>query len=184
MLADQADRLPREMATAINATAKVVKRELAKEVTTELAVPQKVVMKTLSQRKKASRTSLDAIVQLAKTRRISLRQFGAKQTKAGVSYRISKREGRKFIPGAFQGPKPGVMKASWKGSVFARAPGAKRLPIIKQQGVSPWGVLAVRYRTVRGKIVPFRILKIADKELEKQVQRRIRAVMVRRGLIT
>lgn len=167
------EKLPREVATALNATAKVVKREMARDVTQELAVSQSVVMKTLSQRKKASKTSLSALVVLAKTRRISLRQFGARQTKKGVSYKISKTDGRKFIPGAFQGPKPGVMKASWRGTVFKRA-GKERLPIIKLQGVSPWGVLAGKYTTARGKIVPYRLLDLADRELRKQVERRVR----------
>jgi len=176
VLADQADRLPREMATAINATAKATQRQMAKEVTKELSVPQKVVASTLSQSRKASRSELKAAVRLSKTKRISLKEFGARQTKAGVSAKISKSKGRTTVPGGFQGPKVGAMLARWRGNAFKRL-AKTRLPIVKLQGPSPWGVFVKTGATKAS-------VEFAQQELEKQVQRRIRAVMVRRGLIT
>ena len=175
-LGDQAKRLPRELATAVNATAKATRRQMAKEVTKELAAPVKTVASTLSQPKKASASTLSAAVRLSKTKRISLKEFGARQTKAGVSAKISKSRGRTTIPGGFQGPKPGVMKVSWRGNAFKRV-GKSRLPIVKLQGPSPWGVYVKRGATKASK-------DFAAAELEKQIQRRVRAVMVRRGLIT
>lgn len=174
-LGEQADRLPRELATAVNATAKATQRHMAKEVTTELAVPQKVVADTLKQKRKASRSDLKAMVTLSKTNRISLREFGARQTRAGVSAKISKSKGRTTIPGGFQGPKPGAMKVSWRGNAFKRV-GKTRLPIVKLKGPSPWGVFVKRGSTKKS-------AEFADAELEKQIKRRVRAVMVRRGLI-
>jgi len=176
VLAEQANRLPRELAIAINATAKATSRHMAKEVTQELAVAQKVVTKTLSQPKKASGTDLKAAVRLSKTGRISLKEFGARQNRQGVSYKISKSKGRGLVPGGFQGPKPGAINTKWKGNAFKRV-GKARLPIQKLMGPSPWGVFVKRGATAK-------TVEFANRELEKQVQRRIRAVMVRRGLIT
>lgn len=175
VLGEQADRLPRELATAVNATAKATKRQMAKEVTQELAVPQKVVVATLKETRKATKAELKAAVRINKTGRISLKEFGARQNKKGVSYKISKSQGRKFVPGAFQGPKPGAISAKWRGHAFKRV-GKSRLPIVKLKGPSPFGVFVKRGATP--KVVDF-----ADAELEKQVKRRVRAVMVRRGLI-
>lgn len=84
-----------------------------------------------------------ATIRLNKSERLSLRHFGAKQNAKGVSYKINKSGGRTFVAGAFQGPKPGAMKISWKGSVFKRV-GKSRLPIVKLQGASAWGVFVVK----------------------------------------
>lgn len=174
-LGDQIDRLPKELAMAVNATAGATKRQMAKEVTKELAVPQKVVTSKLSQPRKATRLETRAVVRMDKSRRISLREFGAKQNRSGVSYRISKSKGRKTVAGAFQGPKPGAISAKTRGNVFKRV-GKSRLPIVKLNGPSPWGVFVKSGATDR-------VVKFAEDELEKQTKRRVNTVMVRRGLI-
>ncbi len=135
---------------------------IAKEVTSELATKQK----TVKQHIRKKRLSFGASVALKKSARIPLKDFGARQKKVGVSYRISKSEGRKTIPGAFQGPRPGVMKASWKGNVFKRV-GKARLPIVKLYGPSPWGVLRVSNRTSN-------VREIIQAEFIKQLADRLR----------
>ena len=77
-------------------------------------------------------------VTLSKSKRVSLREFGARQTAKGVSYRIAKTGRRGFAAGAFQGPRPGLMFTKYKGTVFKRK-GKSRLPIMKIWGPSPWG---------------------------------------------
>ena len=158
-------KLPREINSAINKTLTKVQGFVAKEVTQEVAVSQKVVKKSLAS-KRSIASSLQGTVTLKQTRRISLRDFGARQTNKGVSYKISRTKGRKTVLGAFQGPKPGVMKASWRGNVFKRV-GKKRLPIVKLSGPSPWGVYVINGDD------PV-VRKKARQELRKQIDRRLR----------
>lgn len=169
-LADAVERsgrkLPREIATAVNATARKTKSIIAKQVVKELATKQKTIKQHTSQSRKANPASLAAAVRLKKTARIPLKEFKPRQTRAGVSYRISKQTGRRVAPGAFQGPRPGLMKASWRGNVFRRV-GKSRLPIAKLYGPSPWGVFVGQkmQRPTAGQ---------ARSELKRQLERRIR----------
>lgn len=158
-LGEKAKRLGAEVAIAINATAKKVSREIAKEIKTELATSVKVIAAAISQTRKASKAQLGATVTLAKTKRISLKEFGARQTKLGVSYRVSKTQGRKSIRSAF-------ISSKLHGHVFTRV-GKSRLPIDKKHGPSPWGVF------VGMKLTP-RVIAMAEVELKKQIERRIR----------
>lgn len=159
-------KLPQEVAVAINATARKVRSGVNKGIREELAAKKKDIDKTLKVTRKATRNQPGAMLRLQKSRRIPLRDFGARQTRAGVSAKVSNRTGRKTIPGAFQGPKPGLMKASWRGHVFKRV-GRARLPIVKLYGASPWGVY-VKQRQDR----PTR--RLVEVELRKQLQKRIR----------
>ena len=170
-LGDKRKRLPRELKTAINATAKKTKTTISKSIREELATKAAAVNKTIAIKSQATETSASATVVVKKTGRISLRDFGARQNKKGVSYRVSKSQGRKLAPGAFQGPKPGVMKSSWQGRVFKRA-GKARLPIQQLHGPSPWGVV------VKGKMESV-FQKDANAELRKQIERRIRFIRLK-----
>ena len=161
-------KLKAEMRIAVNATANKSKSIINKEIRSELATSAKAISPTIRVSRKAAGDELSATVEVKKTGRISLREFGARQGKKGTSYKVSKTKGRKTIPDAFQGPKPGVMKASWRGHVFRRV-GKTRLPIVKLFGPSPWGVM-----TVGNKLGPSK--EQTQAELEKQVQRRIRFV--------
>lgn len=127
--------LKKELAIAAWKAGKKSDSRMAKTIGSELATPQREIKKTITVKK----TDVGSEVELEKTRRISLREFRARQNKSGVSAKVSKKRGTRTIPSAFQGPKPGVMKASWKGHVFKRQSKA-RLPIIKLRGPSPWGV--------------------------------------------
>lgn len=159
-------RVSREVAIAINATSKTVASDIAKEVTKELATPQKTVKEQVRKGSRATAEKLGTTVTLRKSARLALRNFGARQNKKGVTYKISKTKGRKLIPSAFQGPRPGAVKVSWRGNVFIRA-GKERLPIVKLSGPSPWGVF------VKGGRDPV-VRRDARKELRKQIEKRLR----------
>lgn len=155
--------LSKELGIVAWKTARKGKSLVAKDVTKELAVTQKVVKKELAA-KRIGKTGAE--VTIDKSPRIPLRDFKARQIKRGVSYRISKTKGRKTIPGAFQGPRPGQMNVKWRGRVFKRT-GKKRLPIIQLYGPSPWGVI-VKNRRIRP------IANQLNQELRKQLAERLR----------
>jgi len=165
---DTGRNLRKELAVACNATASKGKSIIAKQISKELATPQKNIRATISQSRKAKDTDISATLEVRKDRRISLKEFGARQTKTGVSYKISTSRGRKSIPGAFQGPKPGLINVKTKGNVFKRA-GKARLPIVKLYGPSTWGVFVV------GKKQGPSVTEI-EAELKKQIDRRIRFI--------
>lgn len=162
--------LQKELAVAVNATSRKSKSIINKEIRQELATTASAVSKTIAIRRTAKPGFPSAFVEVKKTARISLRDFGARQTKKGVTYRISKTQGRKTAPGAFQGPKPGAMKASWHGHVFKRV-GKPRLPIVKLFGASPFGVFTKGKRSGPSAAE-------TQKELEKQIDRRVRFVIL------
>lgn len=175
---DKAGRsFPREFAAALNKTATVAKSSpkskigISQRIRTELVVKARDLNKLIKINRRATSSRLVAGVLLEKTKRLPLRAFAQRQTSAGVTYRISKGGGLKIAIGAFQGPKPGVMKASWRGNVFRRV-GKSRLPIVKLMGASPWGVFTKKRMT------PEQIADIKA-ELAKQMDRRIRENILR-----
>lgn len=175
LLGGNAKKLRREIAVAVNATSKKTVSIWAKEVSKEIATAQKNIKATIKVSRKAAATeskSPTAVVTQRKTGRIPLRDFGAKQNKKGVTYRISKGK-RGFAAGAFQGPKPGVMKASWRGRVFKRV-GEGRLPIIQLFGPSPWGVSIENNLTNP-------VGKATKVELLKQIERRTRFIKLKQS---
>lgn len=168
--------LKKELAGAINATSKKTKLQVGRDIRKTVNLKKDEAEKPLSLRATATESSLVAIVSLKKTKRLGLRHFGARQDKRGVSYKISKTGGRSRVNGAFQGPKPGVMKISWKGNAFKRV-GKERLPIIMLKGVSAFGAYAKN--DLEGPQV-----KEINKELSKQMERRINLNILRaNGLV-
>ncbi len=165
--------LPRETAIVSGKTARRGKSIIAKDISKELAVPQKVVRKQLEVAKTGK---TGATTTLKKSFRIPLKNFKASQTRAGVSYRISKRKGRKTVPGAFMGAKPGVPSPRLSNHVFKRV-GKGRLPIRKLHGPSPWGVFVKRRRTRP-------VGQQIHAELRKQINERLRyRVLKSQGVI-
>jgi len=161
----------RELAATINAVAKKTKLDIGRDVRKTIAIKKAESEKPLKISTKATAESPRTTVSIAKTPRLGLRHFGARQDKRGVSYKISKEGGRQRIEGAFQGPKPGVMKVSWKGNVFKRL-GKERLPIVHLRGVSAFGAYAKN---------DFEKLQIKDirTQLAKQMDRRIKLNVLR-----
>ena len=166
----------KELAAAINAVSKKTKLEVGRDIRKTIAIKKDEAEKPLSIRAKASEHSMTSVVSLKKTKRLGLRHFGARQTKKGVSFRISKTGSRGFVAGAFQGPRPGVMKSSWKGNAFKRV-GQSRLPIVMLKGVSAYGAYAKN--ELSGPQV-----ETIKAELTKQMERRIKLNILRaEGLV-
>lgn len=166
----------KELAAAINQVSRKTKRDMGKQIRTEVTLKKKESEKPLSIRGKASTERLQVTVSLKKTPRLGLRHFGARQDKRGVSYKISKKSGRSRVDGAFQGPKPRVMKLSWRGNVFKRQ-GKARLPIVQIKGVSPYGVYQKNNLAAPQ-------AETVGKELTKQIERRINLNVLRaNGLV-
>jgi hypothetical protein len=162
-LGDEAPkRLKKEVAAAVNAAAKRTQNLLAKEISKELAASQKVIKEGISVTKKATSENLNAEVTQKESQRLSLKRFGAQQTKTGVRYKISKTQGRKFVKSAF---KPEAL-----GQHVYQRQGKTRLPIQKLHGPSPWGV------TVKNELDQLVTKRDIKPELIKQLDRRIKAV--------
>jgi len=168
--------IKKELAGAINATSKKTKLQVGRDIRKTVNLKKDEAERPLSLRATATETNLVAVVSLKKTKRLGLRHFGARQDKRGVSYKISKTGGRSRVNGAFQGPKPGVQKMSWKGNAFKRV-GKERLPIVMLKGVSAFGAYAKN--DLEGPQV-----KEINKELSKQMERRINLNILRaNGLV-
>ena len=169
---DSKPKVAQQLSIAINETQKKITVKASRAITEELAVKSSVVKQKIKA-KRATKSDLSAKVTVKASNRLSLREFGAKQNKKGVTYKISKTKGRKLIAGAFQGPKPGVVKISWRGNVFKRE-GKARLPIIKRSGPSPWGVYVKS-----GKDPGIR--REARKVLREQIERRIKFIQLKQS---
>jgi hypothetical protein len=169
-------KFAKELAGAINAVSKKTKLQIGRDIRATVAIPKAEAEKPLSIRGTATEQNLSATVTLKKTKRLGLRHFGARQDKRGVSYKIDKQGGRKRVQGAFQGPRPGVQKMSWKGNAFKRV-GASRLPIVMLKGVSAYGAYAKN--ELSGPQV-----EAINAELTKQMERRIKLNILRaEGLV-
>lgn len=149
--------LQKELGTVVMKTARKGKSFIAKSVTQELAVTQKVVKAHVEVKKEGPTT---ASVSLDKSPRIPLKEFRARQTKTGVSYKTSKSKGGKRIEGGF-------IVSRYGGNVFKRRSGVKRQVGSSKKGPSPWGVFVKkkRRRTVK---------KQLSDELDKQLKERLR----------
>ena len=157
----------REIAAAINATAKKTRLEIGRSVRETVAIKKKESEEPLKIVTKANAGSLSSTVQLRKTRRLPLKSFSARKDKKGVSYKISKQGGRKRLNGAFE----------WRTHFFIRA-GKSRLPIIHLKGVSAWGAFE------KNNMTPAQI-KATTAELAKQIDRRIKLNVLRAsGLVS
>jgi len=166
--------LRKEIRIALNATAKKAKSLTNKEIRTELAnITASNIDYTMKVHLSDGESDLTASLEVKKTDRLSLRHFKPRQIKAGTSYQISKTKGRRTVVGAFQGPRVGLMKASWRGNAFRRA-GKSRLPIIKLRGPSPWGVMTAGKKTGPSEA-------LIDAELKKQIERRVRFITLKKA---
>ena len=159
-LKDAPKQIPKETMIVLNLTAKDHKRAISKRVRSFVAIDTKGANESIAI-KKATKGRLTATVRIDPGFRPSLKRFKAKQTKAGVSYKIDKKGGRKTVAGAFG---PNIPRLG--NHVYKRENGK-----LKQlRGVSLWGVYLKR-----------NMIYWSDKEvreaLEKQVQRRIRALI-------
>ena len=121
--------------------------------------------KQLFQSKKATRKKPHARIQVNKFRPPGLQAYGARQNTRGVSYKISKKEGRKLLKSAFMGPRPGVLAVKLRGGVFLRTT-LMPLPIVKKRGPSVWGV--VKKNRLRRKV---------QRKVNKQIHKEMKLVI-------
>lgn len=155
----------KELRIAVNKTASKVESTAAKEIYKELATTQKAIKRQITIKRAAGNEYLASVI-VSKSKKIPLKEFGARHVRNGVTYRVSRTQGRKTLRDAFMGPKPGVMATKLKGQVYARQQ-KQRKPIFVKYGPSPWGVF-----TRGGKVQP--TVKFGIDELNKQVIERIR----------
>ncbi len=169
-------KVAKELSAAINQVSKKTRLDMGRAIRETVALKKDQSEKPISVAMSSTPANLQALVRLKKTKRLGLRHFGAKQDRKGVTYKISKKGGRKRINGAFQGPKPGVIKMSWKGNVFKRT-GSKRLPIQQLNGVSAYGAY------VKNDLTAPQVAAVFD-QLVYQIERRINLNVLRaEGLV-
>jgi hypothetical protein len=156
------ENLPREVYSALNEAAKKTKKMMAVEVTNQIEhkLAQKIIKKQLKTKK--DRQNLTVTVSLVKSWRVPLRDYGARQTKKGVTIaNRGKGTGRTVYPHAF------VVK-KFGNHVYTRPETGERGPILKLKGVSPWGVL------IKNKSKIATIVMVSQEEVKKQLADRIR----------
>jgi len=159
------ENLPKDVYSALGAAGTKVRSAIAKEVTQEIRVKQKIVRDNSSIIKR--RENLTVTVRLKSSARIGLRDFGAKQNKKGVTAKINKTKGAKKL---YQ---PGFVIKKFGNHAFTRPDNGRR--IAKLKGPSPYGVIKKNDRR-RDNVV-----KVASDEIKKQMERRIRFVELKKA---
>lgn len=166
LLGSAAKQLPLALSNAVNDTAKREVVFLSKRIRETVAIKAKDIKKYLK-RTRATPGRPVAHVELSESDRLPLKYFSARQTAKGVSYKIQKSGGRELVPGAFGPTMPRLGHHAFKRE------GKKRFPIIKLHGPSP-GAVAVASGI--DKEAEFD----ATVELEKNVNRRIKLILLRK----
>lgn len=148
-----------------------VKRAIAQDVNKSLNILQREVIKKVRLRKlKSSGYGHLAVITVGKKAGLELKRFkgGMSQTAAGVRAQVS--AGRRALyQGAFMGGKPNKPAAKLHGHAWKRRT-KNRLPIYKQLGPSPWGVIVKKNKLPS-------IAQVAGQEMRKQLQIRIQKIL-------
>jgi hypothetical protein len=159
-----AENLAKETYTALSKAGSKTARAMTQEVTAELNVAAKVVRSKIKIKKQ--RENLTVTASLAKSWRIPLRDFKARETKKGVSARLEKKKGVTHYPGAF------IVK-KFGGQVYTRPESGARGPILKMKGASPFGSLVKRSLN--------KVVEISTEEVRKQLAERIRYLNLKKS---
>jgi len=182
-LNDKANRLPREIATAINKTAKDVRIAVARELRKELPAKIKIatLKKVIRAKSNATKDQTYAIIRLAKGHPFPMKYFSPKEVKGkkgtkkraatsgGVNVRFGRtkgKEGKTFFPHAF-------VINRWGGNVFeriTRGEGSKRGPLKQLFGPAPGDLFNAG--------ITHLAWKVARKQLPLQMEKRIRFLML------
>lgn len=125
---------PRVFRRAINRTVDMAATDLKRRVGTKITAKKGEIAKGLS-KKKATYANLTGSIGAQPFRPGLLGFPGTRQTKRGVTYRVSRSAGRKTIEHGFIATMP-----SGHRGVFARG-GPSRLPIREARGPSIWKVI-------------------------------------------
>lgn len=121
-LAAAGDKAPHAIRRAINHTGDKVRTQVIRSLTAQTGLKRRVIIKAL----KVTRANYTSPVYMLRTRggNISLKHFGARETRKGVSAAPWNR--RQIFPGTFKRagwwPRR-VEKANWRGHVFKRTGG-------------------------------------------------------------
>ncbi len=157
--------ISKELAIAVNLTAKQTRIQAARALKKELNVPVKVLKKAISTRSKATAKKTKAIVGLYAGYPIPLMYFKPRQTKSGIVAKINSRlKTKATLPNAF-------ISQKYRGGVFQRV-GKARSPIKTQYGPSPGS--AFENAGVKDLAVA-----VAQTTLPKEIKRRIRFLILK-----
>lgn len=126
------DKAPPALARAINRTVDMVYTQTVRSLVKQTSAPRKIVVASLRKRKASAGGVLEGAVE-ARGKELSLKLFKPKQFKAGTKATVWGK--RQMFPGAFMGPRPGVVAGALGGHVWVRTSKA-RTPIKKLFGPS------------------------------------------------
>lgn len=160
--------IPVATARALNKTATSAKSVAVKTMAQQIGIAQKAI-RPFVQLQKAHRMCLDAILFVAKDKRLPLIQMDprAQQNRTGITYRGSG-GARRSIPHAFMATMP-----SGHRGIYARKPGAARLPIRELLGPSLYYVFKQpAVQTAIEKVVKERWSVVCEQEIRYALQKR------------
>lgn len=160
--------IPIATARALNKTATSAKSVAVKTVAIQIGIAQKAV-RPFVQLQKASRVCLDAVLFVAKDKRLPLIKIDprAQQNATGVTYRGSGGM-RRSLPHAFIATMP-----SGHLGIYARKPGAARLPIRELLGPSLYYVFKQpAVQNAMEQVVKTRWSVVCEQEINWELKRR------------
>ena len=170
--------LAKEIIIAINATAATAKKDAVKKISKHVSVAQKAINSSLKvDRAKPSEGVIHATVTIVSGSRIPLKEFSARQTKAGVSYKMQGKTAK--IKSAF------IVPGFAGGNVFKRVSGKVRMTKGRYVGkmrepiTKLWGPSVV-YAAFKNKIKPavMRDMEpVFAKEIDKRIRKHVRKAM-------
>ena len=167
-LKDTPKRIPKETATAINKTAKVHATAIGKELRTKVNVTVKGSKQAIELGDKANKNKLATTVTVKKLARPSLKEFKAKQTKAGVKYSIEKGGERGHVTNAF-GPKIDKLgnhvyvRTTHRRGPLLKLRGPNMVSVYKKHNMEPWSKKLVRV------------------QLQKEIDRRVQFILFKQN---
>ena len=156
--------LAKETVIASRNTAKAHRREISKNVRQFVTITNKGVLRTVKV-VSGNRANTSSSIHIEVTERPSLKEFKARQTKKGVSYKIREGGKRKLVKSAFLGP------GSLNGHVYVRTTKSRK-PIRKLYGVSVAAVFG------QNDLIVFSRKQILER-MDKEMNKRVRSIIVR-----
>ena len=152
---------------AINETIKKTKNYIAKEIVSREGLNvSNAAVKRVQKSKNSRVRSLGGVIIIEKKKRIPLKDFKARQTATGVSYKIRKKDGTKVIHGAF--------KVKTYGNNVYKRPTKQRPTGYRKKGPSVWGFFL-------GQKLEPKVKRFAKKQLNKEVNEVIRVMRLKQA---
>ena len=157
--------MPRVMSRGINRTATAARVSIARRIAARVKIKQSAIKKGISLKKATYRRWIAHLNIYGK--RIPLINFGARQLKAGTSYRIAKAGPRKRIQSAFIQ----TMQSGHRGVFRRYRETTKRLPIVQLYGPSVGAVFEGAGRLAK------EVQREAYKKLEKNIDDQVKLAL-------